>query len=40
MGGRWGFARALGVGVVVASVLASVLAGCGSGGSSGLNLTA
>lgn len=35
MGGRWGFARALGLGVVVASVLA----GCGSG-SSGLNLTA
>ena len=35
MGRRWAFARALGVGVVVASVLA----GCGSG-SSGLNLTA
>jgi hypothetical protein len=35
MGGRWGFAGALGVGVVVASVLA----GCGSG-SSGLKLTA
>jgi hypothetical protein len=35
MGGRWGVAGALGVGVVVASVLA----GCG-GGSSGLKLTA
>ena len=35
MGGRWGFAGALGMGVVVASVLA----GCGSG-SSGLKLTA
>jgi hypothetical protein len=35
MGGWWGFARVLGVGVV----LASALAGCGSG-SSGLNLTA
>lgn len=35
MGGRWGFERLLGVGVV----MASVLAGCGSG-SSGLNLTA
>jgi hypothetical protein len=35
MGRRWGFAGALGVGVVVASLLA----GCGSG-SSGLKLTA
>lgn len=35
MAGGWGFARAVGVGVVVASVVA----GCGSG-SSGLNVTA